>query len=214
MGNKIDHIPTSVQKAGRGAGIIRQCPQYAGEFHFWVEESTARNIERHYMKVDAVNKQDGANSMLQAITRAEASMPAEAPRPRPPNHDVDETTFRVIRGSNAAETLAITKRLVGETFRTPRRDESGKYKTSLNNESHVVELLEAVKKVPGSYGTNNGVKTYRRFLPCYRDLSDLDSLCCVIPLIDTGLYTVERINQIDSEFGAIFMKVPKEGEIL
>ena len=216
MGNKIDHIPTSVQKAGRGAGIIRQCPQYAGEFHYWVEQSTARNIERHYMKVDAVNKQDGANSMLQAITRAEASMPPEAPRPRPPNHDVDESTFRVIRGSNAAETLALTKRVIceifGETFRTPRRDDSGKYKTSLNNESHVVELLEAVKKVPGSYGTNNGIKTYRRFLPCYKDMADLDSLCCVIPLIDTH-YTDDVKNRLDLEFGAKCIRVPKEGEI-
>ena len=208
MGNKIDHIPTSVQKAGRGAGIVRQCPQYPGEFHYWVEENTAQNIERHYKKVDAVNFLDGSNSMIQAITRAEASIPQDRR-----NHNVDEKTFRVIRGSSAAETLALTKRLVGKTFRTPTRDESGKYKTSLNNVSDVVELLEAVKKVPGSYGTNKGVKTYRRFLPCYRNLADIESLYCVIPLIDTEHYTQDVINKLDSEFGSNFISIPKEGDI-
>jgi hypothetical protein len=153
MGNKIEYIATAVQKAGRGAGIIRQCPQYPGAFHYWVEDGTSRNIEHHYNKVDAVNILQGSNSMLQAITHAEATIPVVRK-----NHNVDEGTFRVLHGSTAAETLDIMKRIIieifKESFRTPNRNESGKYKTSLNNKSDVVELLEAVKKVPGSYGTN------------------------------------------------------------
>ena len=211
MGNKIEHTPTAVQKAGRGAGIIRQCPQFTGEFHYWLEEGTSRNIERHYIKVDAVNELSGANSMFQAITRAEASIPHVRH-----NHSVDESTFRVVRCSTANETLKQAKRIITEifkeTFRTPHRDESGKFKTSLNNESHVVELLEAVRKVPGSYGTHNKIKTYRRFLPCYRDMADEHSLCCVIPLIDPA-YTAEMIHKLDTDFHSVLVRVPKEGDI-
>ena len=212
MGNKIEHIPTSVQKAGRGAGIIRQCPQYPGEFHYWLEDSTSRNIERHYKKVDAVNSLKGTNSMLQAITRAEASIPEVRH-----NHNVDESLFRVLRGSTAAETLRLMKRIITEifkeSFRKPQRDNaSGKYKTSLNNESHVVELLEGVKKVPGAYGTNHGSKTFRRYLPCYRDMSDENSLCCVIPLIDPA-YTTEMKGRLDLLFSSNFVSVPKDGNI-
>lgn len=211
MGNKIEHNPTAVQKAGRGAGIIRQAPQYSGVFHYWVEESTARNIDRHYRKVDAVNVLKGTNSMIQAITRAEASIPFVRH-----NHDVDVNTFRVLKGVNNDETLSLMKRIIieifHESFRTPHRDASGKYKTSLNNESHVVELLEAVKKVPSSYGTNHGTRTYRRFLPCYRDMGDDNSLCCVIPLIDPA-YTTEMKDRLDTEFHTKFVSVPKFGVI-
>jgi len=211
MGNKIEHIPTAVQKAGRGAGIIRQCLQYPGVFHYWVDDSTSRNIERHYKKVDVVNVLKGANSMIQALARAEASVPVVQH-----NHDVDVNLFRVLRGVNNTETLNIMKRIITEifheSFRTPQRDASGKYKTSLNNESHVVELLEAVKKVPGSYGTNRGSKTYRRFLPCYRDMGDDNSLCCVIPLIDP-VYTDDMKQKLDTEFQSKFVSVPRYGVI-
>ena len=67
MGNKIEHIPTAVQKAGRGAGIIRQCPQYSGQFHYWIDLATATSITNHYTKVDKVNELDGAHTMAQAI---------------------------------------------------------------------------------------------------------------------------------------------------
>jgi len=208
MGNKIEHTPTAVQKAGRGAGILRQCPQYPGEFHYWLEEGTSRNIDRHYKKVDAVNELSGANSMFQAITRAEAGIPVVRH-----NHSVDEKTFRVVRCRTADETLKQAKRIITEifkeTFRTPHRDESGKFKTSLNNESHVVELLEAVKKVPGSYGGGGGK---RRFLPCYRDMADEHSLCCVIPLIDPA-YTADMITKLDTDFHSFLVRVPKEGDI-
>jgi hypothetical protein len=212
MGNKIEHIATSVQKAGRGAGIIRQCPQYPIEFHYWVEESTSRNIERHYKKVDAVNILTGSNSMFQALTRAEAGIPVIRH-----NHSVDESTFRVLRGTTATETLDLMKRIITDVFhksyRTPQRDEYGKYKTSVNNESHVVDLLEAVKKVPGAYGVHHGDRVYRRFLPCYRDMADNNSLCCVIPLIDPA-YTVAMKEILDAEFRTHFVSVPNDGDIL
>jgi len=209
MGNRIEHIPTSVQKAGRGAGIIRQCPQYPGEFHFWVEDETARNIEHHYHKVDAVNSLSGSNSMSQAMIRASESIPRVQR-----NHNVDINKFRVLHGSSPAETLELVKHVITDIFkqsyRIPQQDSSGKYKTSLNDDSIPRNLLEAINGVPGAYGTRNGKPTMRRFLPCYRDMRDENSLHCVIPLIDPA-YTSEMIEELDVLLEEFMVSVPKEG---
>jgi hypothetical protein len=216
MGNKIDHKSTAVQKAGRGAGIVRQCPQYPGEFHYWIDESTADHIEHHNIVVDGVRNIPGTNSMLQAINHANAIIPARAQR----NHDVDESTFRVVCCENDEETLKLTKEIITkvikkETFRKPQTDESGKYRTSLNTTSEVVTLLDAVKSVPASWGTNKGTTTYRRYLPCYFD----NRLYCVIPLIDPGYKFVKKIENktiiqmLDELFGDRFKSVPKRGSI-
>ncbi len=220
MGNKIVHIPTAVQKAGRGAGIIRQCPQYPGVFDYWIDETTSEHIMRHYMKVDAVNMLPGSSSMIQAITHASAIIPAIQQH----NHNVDEKTFRVVRGANSSETMDLTKKIITEvlkdTFRRPRQDtESGMYKTSLNDSSGVVNLTDAVKGIPGTYGTNNGVTTYRRFLACYKDLGDPNSLCCVIPLIDPKYKMVNPVENktiitiLDELFEDKFIQVPRRGPI-
>ena len=220
MGNKIVHIPTAVQKAGRGAGIIRQCPQYPGEFNYWIDETTSEHIMRHYLKVDAVNVLPGSSSMIQAITHASAIIPAIQQQ----NHNLDENTFRVVRGATEKETIELTKKIITEvfkdTFRKPRQDKaSGKYQTSLNNQSDVVSLLDAVKGVPGTYGTNSGVTTYRRFLACYKDLDDPNSLCCVIPLLDpkykliNALENKTTITILDDQFKEKFIPVPRRGPI-
>jgi len=211
LGNKIEHIPTAVQKAGRGAGIVRQCPQYPNVFHYWVEEDTSRAIEHHYKKVDAVNNLVGSNSILQAVSHAEAIIPLVRR-----NHGVDLNTCRVVLGSTPEETLDLMKRIIGDifndTFRRPHQDGSGKFKTSLNGPSVVAQLLEAVKKVPGGWGNSNGVRVYRRYFPCYKNIEDANSLYCVIPLIDTA-YTAEQKTQLDTRYGSYFKTIPQEGEI-
>jgi hypothetical protein len=210
MGNKIEHIPTSVQKAGRGAGIIRQCPQYPGEFHYWVEDETARNIEHHYHKVDAVNALTGYNSISRAMMRANESVQLVQR-----NHNVNMDTFRVLRGSSPAETLQLIKNIITnifhETYRVPHQDASRKYKTSLNNTSATVNILDAINKVPSAYGTNNGKVTYRRFLACYLHEADENSLHCVIPLIDPK-YTPEMIIELDASYREYMVHIPKEGQ--
>jgi hypothetical protein len=212
MGNKIDHTPTAVQKAGRGAGIIRQCPQYPGKFHYWIDKETARAIEHHYKKVDAVNELPGTNTILQAVTHAEAIVP----RIRQ-NHDVDMALFRVIRGANKAETIELTKKIVTEvfheTFRLPEYDRArNQYKTSLNRTSDVVSLIDAIKKVPGAYGTRNQEKKYRRFLPCYLNVVDANTLCCVIPLIDPS-YTTAQKEALETRYASKFLLCPQEGDM-
>lgn len=209
IGNRIMDIPVAVQKAGRGAGIIRQCPQYPGTFTYWVDDETSREIERHYNKVDKVNELRGSNTIQQALEQAEASLPFIRK-----NHSVSLELFRVIRCRTPEETLALTKQIVEEvfhqTFRTPRRHEgNGKYKTSLNTESDVVSLLDAIKKVPGAYGTqpgNPGVRIYRRFFPCYIG----DTLYCVIPWIDP-MYTEDMKRHLDEVCGEHLVTIPQEG---
>jgi hypothetical protein len=212
LGNKIEYIPTAVQKAGRGAGIVRQCPQYSGEFHYWIDAETSKNIVRHYKKVDEINKQKGTNSILQARTRAEANLPP----PIRHNHSVDLSTFRVLKGSSPENTLGLVKDIVRnifhQTFRSPQKAENSNfYTTSMNRTSEIAVLTDAVKKVPGAYGTNAGQKTYRRFLPCYKDLSNESSLHIVIPLIDPS-YTQEMKDRLDREYSQYFVQVPQEGD--
>lgn len=207
MGNRILDRSQATQKAGRGAGIIRQCPQYPGKFTYWIDDDTARMVEHQYKKVEKLNEISGTNTIQQAVQQAEALVPLVRR-----NHSVDPSLYRVIYSPMPRETMDITKRIVegifGQTFRTPMRDEStGKFKTSLNSESEVAALFDAVKKVPGSYGTNKGTLTYRRFLPSYKD----NILYVVIPLIDPA-YTEEQKARLDTEFSEYIVEVPQEGQ--
>jgi len=71
----IEDKDTAVQKAGRLAGIIAQCPQYPGTLTWWTDEATGNQIDRHCRIVDAANDQTGVNTVLQAFTRAKAATP-------------------------------------------------------------------------------------------------------------------------------------------
>jgi hypothetical protein len=173
-----------------------------------VEDETAYNIENQYKKVDAINSLSGSNSMSQAMIRANESIPSVQR-----NHSIDVSTFRVLRGSSPAETLELVRHVITDIFKESYRipqQENGKYKTSLNDESRVRTLLEAIDGVPGAYGTRNGKPTMRRFLPCYREIADENSLHCVIPLIDPA-YTSEMIEGLDVLLEEFMVSVPKEG---
>ena len=71
----IDDKATAVQKAGRLAAIVAQCPQYPGALTWWTDEATGHQIDRHCRIVDAANEQVGANTMLQAFERAKVEVP-------------------------------------------------------------------------------------------------------------------------------------------
>jgi hypothetical protein len=78
---QVEDKNTAVQKAGRLAGIIKQCPQYPGQLHYWTNERTARLVVHHNQVVDAANALPGAYSTLQAMTRAREQVPEPAPAP-------------------------------------------------------------------------------------------------------------------------------------
>ncbi len=72
---KIEDKNTAVQKAGRGAGIIANSPQYSGETHYWTDEATERLIRCHNTIVDNSNTNYGC-SVLQAVTNAKRMLPS------------------------------------------------------------------------------------------------------------------------------------------
>lgn len=78
---QVEDKDTAVQKAGRLAGIISQCPQYPGLLHYWTNDRTARLVLHHNQVVDAANAltDTGAYSVLQAMTRAREQTPNPDP---------------------------------------------------------------------------------------------------------------------------------------
>lgn len=225
LGNRIEDLASAVQKAGRGAGIIRQCPQFSGTFTYWVETTTADSIERHYNKVDKTNRLEGANTMLQAMVRAEAEVPRVIR-----NHDVDKTAYVAIKGSTIEETERIVRDIIKKIFKKhftqlkryiPEDDSDPNfgnksfyetnvfYGTSLNTKTTVNSLLDTIKKVPGAYGGGGGKRIY---LPCYSNVIEPNSLYCVIPLIDPS-YTEQQKAQLRTEYAQYIIDVPQIGSL-
>jgi hypothetical protein len=67
--------------------------------------------------------------------------------------------------------------------------------------------LDAIKKVPTAYGTNNGNVTLRTHYPCYKDINDPETLHFVIiirPQTDAA-----KIQQVNQRFPSI--QIPQEG---
>jgi hypothetical protein len=71
---KIEATPSAVQKAGRGAGIIAQCPQYIGSVTYWTDEATANAVIAHNIQVEHANSQPGSSTMLQSMNRAKEAV--------------------------------------------------------------------------------------------------------------------------------------------
>jgi hypothetical protein len=216
FGKKIIHIPSAVQKGGRLAGIIQQCPQYSGQIHYWGDESMMNDIINHYKKIETANSINyNSNSTINAgvaINRAVQMLPQRL-------HNTDESKYRVIKGEDINHTLKLTKEIIetifGYKYREPTKDSSNdKYKTSLNAKGNIYTLIDVIKSIDGAYGYNKNklgenIKNYRRFMPCYENIMDCDSLCCVIPLIDPS-YTIDMKNKIDTEYHKYIKLVPQE----
>jgi hypothetical protein len=71
---RVDDKSTSIQKAGRLAGVVVHCPQYSGSLTWWTDEKTSSMICRHNDVVDSANSKKGC-SALQALVRGEAEVP-------------------------------------------------------------------------------------------------------------------------------------------
>jgi hypothetical protein len=66
---RIEDKNTAVQKAGRLAGIISQCPQYHS-CTYWTDEYTWNMIVKHNKMVDQVNTTPGVQCMIQGTSHA------------------------------------------------------------------------------------------------------------------------------------------------
>jgi hypothetical protein len=88
---RIEDTSTAVQKAGRLAGIIAQCPQYNGKLYFWTDNYTSIRIRIHNEKVDITNTLSGC-SAIQSINHANDMMP-NIPTPLP-DHVIHYELFK------------------------------------------------------------------------------------------------------------------------
>ena len=66
---KITDKDSGSQKAGRGAGIIANSPQYSGATHYWTDKETEELIRNHNTVVDRSNTMKGC-SVGHAVKRA------------------------------------------------------------------------------------------------------------------------------------------------
>lgn len=217
FGGKIIDIYTAVQKAGRGAGIIRQCPQWSGEFHYWGDKIMMNKIIDHYKKIEIANTINSATtSIMQSddvIKKAKSLLPKR-------NHSQNCDNFRVIQAETPEKTLEITKKIVKnilhKEYRKPDMDdEDKKYKFSTTGKSKVHSVFEAIDSIykPSGYNIdkNTGKKydTYRIIMPSYLN-DDPNSLCCVIPLIDPDYNINDGLIKIKNDIDTTYSKYLKE----
>jgi hypothetical protein len=169
---RIEDTNTAVQKAGRLAGIIAQCPQYFRKCTYWTDERTQRDILRHNTKVDEANKETGCTA-LQAVTRGIAKVNEIMPE----CVKVEINNYRVF---TSEEMLKNACKIMGYKYiATKEKTSDGFFETSLNSKKMVASLDAAIHKVKSAYGTNDGKKSYRVYYPCYSDLKDINSLSYV-----------------------------------
>lgn len=112
--------------------------------------------------------------------------------------EVDINLYRVY---SVEEIVRNVCKLLGYHFVPAKENNEGFKETSLNNKTHVVSLRDAVKKVPTAYGTNNGVRTYRTYYPCYIDTADKSSLRFVV-IIRPGTDGV-KLEECDKKYPSI-----------
>jgi hypothetical protein len=108
---------------------------------------------------------------------------------------VDINLYRIYDNEITAKEVC---KILGYLFITTKVNEYGFKETSLNNKHSVVSLEDAIKKVPTAYGTNNGIKTYRTYYPCYAHTSDNTTLRFVI-IIRPGTDPV-KLSECDSKY--------------
>lgn len=94
-----------------------------------------------------------------------------------PVEEVNKNLYRIYKDENVIRDVC---KILGYSYVPTKDNNDGFKETSLNNKRSVVSIKDAINKVPTAYGTNNGVKTYRTYYPCYLDKTDKTSLHFVL----------------------------------
>lgn len=113
----------------------------------------------------------------------------------------DEVDINLYRIYANEEVVRVVCKMLGYHYVSTKDNADGFKETSLNNKTSVVSLRDAVKKVPTAYGTNNGVKTYRTYYPCYVDTTDNTSLRFVV-IIRPGT-DESKVKECDAKFTSL-----------
>lgn len=209
---RIEDKDKAVQKAGRNAGNIGNSPQYPGESHYWTDEYTENLIRRHNTIVDKSNDITNKGcSILEAVTNAE-KMTVEVVV----NHRVDLDSFLVYDDEDTVRKVCL---MLGYQYRgvkpSPEGVNMGFRETSLNTKKTKVSLLDAIRKVPTAYGTNEEGITWRVCIPCYKDVNDKETLHFVIVIRpDTTAYgrsssLINKVLSVKLQYPDII--IPQEG---
>lgn len=114
------------------------------------------------------------------------------------DEEVDINLYRIYADE---EVIRAVCKMLGYHYVSTKDNADGFKETSLNNKTSVVSLRDAVKKVPTAYGTNNGVKTYRTYYPCYVDTTDNTSLRFVV-IIRPGT-DESKVVECDAKFTSL-----------
>uniref|UniRef100_A0A6C0HSP7 Uncharacterized protein n=1 Tax=viral metagenome TaxID=1070528 RepID=A0A6C0HSP7_9ZZZZ len=102
------------------------------------------------------------------------------------------------------EVLQNVCKLLSYDYKITKNNSEGFKETSLNSKKEVVSITKAISKVPTAYGTNNGIKTWRTYYPCYVDITDNKTLRFVLIIRpDTDINKVK--NEIDTLYPSIQM---------
>ncbi len=101
----VGRTETAVQKAGRAAGIVAQCPQYVGNVHYWTDAKTAESIRQHNRKVDHMNELVGGYNAKQADTRAKERLTRETIQTPLTTNATNKRVPVVIEGINPTDII-------------------------------------------------------------------------------------------------------------
>ena len=189
---RIDDKNTAVQKAGRLAGIVAQCPQYPGQLTWWTDERTANSIMRHNLIVDSANTKR-AHTTLQAVERAKV----EVPEKKLEKKKDDETPYRVYADEKTArEVLAF---LYPKYNWRVRKMVNCFYEAAVGRPSQVNSLEHVIATVPNLTGGKEGEKnqTMTHWVPCYKDTTDPTTLRYVV-VIKKDLK--EKVTEVDAKW--------------
>ena len=152
---------TAVQKAGRLAGIVAQCPQYPLNLTWWTDTETAMVAKRHYEIVDATNKQGGCNTIVQALERAkiavpETELPKVYPREARPILMFDNITQEERINFKNKNILVILQKYNQEAYETYKLYNIHCWKIDTHSKSEKYGLIAMTK--PDAYSTVTNIR--------------------------------------------------------
>lgn len=180
----ISNKNVAVQKAGRLAGIIAQCPQYCGSLHYWTDEATAILVKNHNKTVDEIQKLPGKPTVLQAMTRAKENIGKDLETTKPKEEKViDHDLYRLYKNvqdfKNVLKALGyrsdIDKRLPGK---------DGFIKTTFNASPDIFEVDFIVRHAHTAKNQGGGGGAARTAFPCYNDKTNNKSLYYAVIIRD------------------------------
>lgn len=184
---RIEDLSTSDQKAGRAGGIIGDSPQYTGLTHYWTDDETADAILSHNLRIDSINEGPAESMRMIDMVSTAKCQPV-------PNHDTPEDCYLVY--TDEATALAAAQIVKGPKVKWY------KYKPKSIVNGFIVSSVGGTKKdkdgnkrpytlIEAIHAVMSPATKDRVYFPCYRDLTDNQSIHYVVLTLKEGPYAVD-----------------------